>query len=127
MADINIPGVTDKYKTNDLIKNLMEAEKVPLTREQKQLDRYKTEQSTWRNVNAQMSALRDSVKLLYSFDNPFNSKLASSTDEYAVSAEPKRDANLESFKIEVLQAAAADRFLSEELDSKAQVPAGTYE
>ena len=46
MADINIPGVTDKYKTNDLIKNLMEAEKVPLTREQKQLDRYKTEQST---------------------------------------------------------------------------------
>jgi len=44
-----------------------------------------------------------------------------------VSAEPKRDANLESFKIEVLQAAAADRFLSEELDSKAQVPAGTYE
>lgn len=127
MADISIPGVTDKYKTNDLIKKLMEAEKVPLTREQKQLDRYKTEQSTWRNVNAQMSALRDSVKLLYSFDNPFNSKLASSTDEYAVSAEPKRDANLESFKVEVLQAAAADRFLSEELDSKMQVPAGTYE
>jgi len=72
MADINIPGVTDKYKTNDLIKNLMEAEKVPLTREQKQLDRYKTEQSTWRNVNAQMSALRDSVKLLYSFNNLLN-------------------------------------------------------
>lgn len=127
MADISIPGVTDKYKTNDLIKNLMEAERVPLTREQKQLETYKTQQETWRNVNTQMTTLRESVRSLYSFDNPFSSKLASSTDEYAVSATPKRDAALESFKVEVLQTATADRFLSAELDAKMQVPAGNYE
>ena len=127
MADISIPGVTDKYKTNDLIKKLMEAERVPLTRQQEQLETYKTQQETWRTVNTQMSTLRESVRSLYSFDNPFSSKLASSTDEYAVSATPKRDAALESFKVEVLQTAAADRFLSAELDAKTQVPAGTYE
>jgi len=27
MADVSIPGVTDKYKTNDLVKALVEAEK----------------------------------------------------------------------------------------------------
>ncbi|MGI5174158.1 flagellar filament capping protein FliD [Treponema sp. OMZ 840] len=127
MADISIPGVTDKYKTNDLIKNLMETERVPLKQEQNRLESYKTEQNAWRNVNAHMRSLRETVRSLYSFDNPFNSKLASSTDEYAVTAEPKRDAALESFKIEVLETAKADRFLSAELDSKMQVPAGTYE
>ena len=105
----------------------MEAERVPLTRQQEQLETYKTQQETWRTVNTQMSTLRESVRSLYSFDNPFSSKLASSTDEYAVSATPKRDAALESFKVEVLQTAAADRFLSAELDAKTQVPAGTYE
>lgn len=127
MADISIPGVTDKYKTNDLIKNLMEAERVPLKKEQTRLDSYKTEQNAWRNVNGHMSALRESVRSLYSFDNPFNSKLASSTEEAAITAEPKRDASLESFKLEVIETAKADRFLSAELDGKMQVPAGTYE
>lgn len=127
MADISIPGVTDKYKTNDLIKNLMEAERVPLKREQDRLESYKTEQTAWRNVNGYMSTLRESVRSLYSFDNPFSTKLASSTDEGAVTAEPKRDASLQSFKIEVLETAKADRFLSAELDEKTQVPAGTYE
>ena len=127
MADINIPGITDKYKTNDLIKSLMETERVPLKREQGRLETYKTEQRTWRNVNAQMATLRESVRSLYSFDNPFNSKIASSTEESAVTADPKRDAPLQSFKIDVLETAQADRFLSAELDAKMQVPAGTYE
>ena len=127
MADISIPGVTDKYKTNDLIKNLMETERVPLKREQDRLESYKTEQTAWRTVNSHMSTLRESVRSLYSFDNPFSIKLASSTDEGAVTAEPKRDASLQSFKIEVLETAKADRFLSAELDEKMQVPAGTYE
>ncbi|WP_428769810.1 flagellar filament capping protein FliD [Treponema sp. HNW] len=127
MADISIPGVTDKYKTNDLIKSLMEAERVPLKKEQSRLDSYKTEQTAWRNVNGHMSSLRESVRSLYSFDNPFNSKLASSSNEAALTASPKRDASVESFKIEVLETAKADRFLSAELDGKMQVPAGTYE
>ena len=38
MADINIPGVSDKYKTNDLVKSLVEVEKIPLKREQEKLE-----------------------------------------------------------------------------------------
>ena len=41
MADISIPGVSDKYKTNDYIEALMQKEKVPLNHEQESLDRYK--------------------------------------------------------------------------------------
>ncbi len=126
MAGISIPGVSDKYKTNDLVESLMKAERIPLDREQKTLDGYKEQQTAWRSVNKNMSSLRETVRSLYSYDNPFNNKLASSTDEAAITAEAGRDAAFESFKIEVLNPAAADRFLSAEIEKNAEVPAGTY-
>ena len=52
MADgISIPGVTDKYKTNDLVEALMETERIPLKREQNQLEVYQSQQNAWRDVN----------------------------------------------------------------------------
>ena len=126
MADINIPGVTDKYKTNDLVAALVAEARLPLTREETKLETYKSEQESWRTVNKNMSALRESVRSLYSFDNPFNQKIASSTEENAITADPGRDANLESFKIEVLTVASADRFLSSEINKEDLVPEGKY-
>lgn len=127
MAELNIPGVSDKFKTNELIKGLMEVERVPLKREQKRLEDFKTEQDIWRSLNGYMGSLRETVRLLYSYDNPFNSKLSESSDEYSVTAEPGRDAALDSFKIEVIKTATADRFLSAELPEDTTVPSGNYE
>ena len=46
MADgISIPGVTDKYKTNDLVEALMETERIPLKREEAQKEKYEAQQS----------------------------------------------------------------------------------
>ena len=66
MAGINIPGVTDKYNTNDTVEKLMQIERIPLTREQKQLDEYKSQKDAWREINTQLTSLRDSTKTLYS-------------------------------------------------------------
>lgn len=126
MAGINIPGVTNQYNTNETVEKLMQIERIPLTREQKTLDSYKAQQDAWRSVNRKMTELRDSVKTLYSFDNPFNNKITSSTEEYAITADATRKATYESFKVDVLQPATADRFLTSELDSDTKVPAGTY-
>lgn len=126
MAGINIPGVTNQYNTNETVEKLMQIERIPLTREQKTLDSYKTQQDAWRSVNRKMTELRDSVKTLYSFDNPFNNKITSSTEEYAITADATRKATYESFKVDVIQPATADRFLTSELDSDTKVPAGTY-
>lgn len=126
MAGINIPGVNDKYKTNDLVEGLMKVERVPLTREQDTLESYKTQQNAWRDINQKMSSLRDSVKTLYSYDNPFNNKLASSSDEFAITADATRDASYSSFKIDVISPATADRILSKEIEKGETVPEGTY-
>ncbi len=126
MAGISIPGVTDKYNTNETVEKLMQVERVPLTREEKQLETYKSQQSAWRDINTKLSSLRDSTKTLYSYENPFNNKLTTSTDENAITAEANRSAQLQSFKIDIIQAASSDRFLSAELENDFKVPAGTY-
>ena len=126
MAGIGIPGVSDKYKTNDLVEGLMKVERIPLTREQDTLESYKTQQSAWRDVNQKMASLRDSVKSLYSYDNPFNNKLASSSDEYAITASAGRDAAYDSFKVDVVSPATCDRLLSKEIEKGEEVPQGTY-
>ena len=126
MAGLNIPGVTDQYNTNDTVEKLMKIERIPLTREQNQLESLKTEKNAWRDINTKLSSLRDNTKTLYSFENPFNSKLTSSTEEYAITAEANRSASLQSFKVDVIQAASSDRFLTDELENDFKVPVGTY-
>lgn len=126
MAGLNIPGVTDQYNTNDTVEKLMKIERVPLTREQNQLESLKTEKNAWRDINTKLTSLRDNTKALYSFENPFNSKLTTSTEEYAVTAEANRSASIQSFKVDVLQAASSDRFLTDELENDFKVPTGTY-
>ena len=126
MAGINIPGVTDQYKTNDTVEKLMQVERIPLTREQNQLDAYKSQRDAWREINSQLTSLRDSTKTLYSYENPFNNKLTTSTDELAITATANRSADLQSFKIDVIQPATSDRFLTDELPSDYTVPSGMY-
>ena len=79
MAGINIPGVTDQYNTTETVEKLMQIERIPLNREQKTLEAYKNQQDAWRSVNRKVTSLRDSVKSLYSFENPFNNKITSSS------------------------------------------------
>ena len=74
MADINIPGVSDKYKTNDLVNSLIELEKVPLKREQQRLESYKLEKECLQRVNQYMTSVRDSARGLFSYNNPFTDK-----------------------------------------------------
>ena len=126
MAGLNIPGVTDQYNTNDTVEKLMKIERVPLTREQNQLESLKTEKNAWRDINSRLTSLRDNTKTLYSFENPFNSKLTSSTEEYAITAEANRSASIQSFKVDFLQAASSDRFLTSELENDYKVPQGIY-
>lgn len=126
MAGLNIPGVTDQYKTNETVEKLMQVERIPLTREQKSLDTYNEQRNAWRDVNRLLTSLRDSIKTLYSYENPFNNKITESTDEFAITADANRSADFQSFKIDVIQPATADKFLSAELENNTKVPAGTY-
>lgn len=127
MSDISIPGVSaSKYKTDELIQGLMKAERIPRDRADKELTAYKNEQTAWRDLNKHTTNLRDASKLLYSYNNPFSEKTATSTNENAITANVTRDAREQSFKVSVTQTAQADSFLSSPISIKGTVPKGDY-
>ncbi|RKX86575.1 MAG: flagellar hook protein FliD [Spirochaetes bacterium] len=126
MSDISIPGVTNKYNTDKIIKGLVNAEKIPLTRMERDRDTLKKRKTVWQDLNRRLSTLRDDAKQLYGFQNPFEEKIADSSDKTVLTAAATRKAPIEEKKITIEHIATADRFMSASLSKDFKVPSGKY-
>jgi len=62
VADISIPGISSKYKSEEIIKKLVEVEKIPLKRMEESVKTLKTQQSTWREIQQGLTQLRDRAR-----------------------------------------------------------------
>lgn len=123
---ISIPSVNNKYGTTELVEGLMKVERVPLERAKAEKEQYQTEQKVWNEVGQRLSKLRDTARELYSFNNPFNERLAESANEEALTATATREASFENIKIKINQLAGSDRFISKPVPKNYQVEKGTY-
>jgi flagellar hook-associated protein 2 len=126
MSDLSIPGVTDKYNTQKVIDALMAVKKEPLTRMQTELALEQQKRTVWQDITKQISTLRDAARALYGFQNPFNDRVASSSDESALTATATRQAAEQNRGITVKQIATADRFTSRSIPRDFTVEAGQY-
>ena len=126
MSDITIPGVTSKYDTKKLIEDLMKVERIPMNRAEEQLKGLQLQKTTWLDVNRSVIRARESARNLFSFQNPFNERLAKSSDEAVLTATATREALEDEHTVVVKQIARADRFLSGRLPADYRVPAGDY-
>ncbi len=126
MSDLSIPGVTDKYNTQKIIDALMAVKKEPLTRMQKELDTDQQRKTAWQDMTRKLTGLRDVARTLYGFQNPFNDRVASSSNDSALVALASRQASEETKRILVRQVATADRFLSRSLPQDFSVDPGQY-
>ena len=86
MSDISIPGVTSKYDTQKLIEDLMKVERIPRDRAAASLENVKLQKTVWLDLGRRLSSLRDSARTLYSFQNPFNERIATSSDPAILTA-----------------------------------------
>lgn len=126
MSDISIPGVKSKYDTEKLIEGLMKIERIPKTRAEEQLKQIQLKKTTWLDLNRRLTALRESSRSMFSFQNPFNDRIATSSDESVLTATATREALEETKSFDVKRIAAADRFMSDPVKADAKVPAGSY-
>ncbi|MDR0502319.1 MAG: flagellar filament capping protein FliD [Treponema sp.] len=126
MSDIYIPGVTSRFNSEKLIEDLMKLERIPKERTERGLENLQTQKSYWQEVGRRISSVRDSARLLYSYQNPFSDRVAISSDEGAITASATREASEQTYRFTVKQTAQADRFLSSPLDEKMKIDAGTY-
>jgi len=126
MSDVYIPGVKSRFNSEKIVEDLMKIERIPRDRTQNNLDNLRVQKTYWQEVGRRITSLRDSSRLLYSFQNPFNEKLGRSADDSVITATATRDALEQSMSFTVKQTAQADRFLSQPLDEKTRIEAGNY-
>ncbi|MDX9897837.1 MAG: flagellar filament capping protein FliD [Spirochaetia bacterium] len=126
MSDISIPGVSSKYQTQKLIEDLMKVERISVTRAEERLKQIDLQKTTWQDLNRRLSALRESSRSLFSFQNPFNERIASSSNESILTGTASRESIEETKKFIVKQTAAADRYMSDPLEADFKVPSGSY-
>ncbi|WP_010255556.1 flagellar filament capping protein FliD [Treponema primitia] len=126
MSDIYVPGVKSRFNTDKLIDDLMKVERVPRDRVERRVETLQTEKTYWQEMGRRMGTLRDSARLLFSFQNPFNERIVISQDDSVISAIATREATEQDHRFTVKQVAAADRFISSPLEENYRIPNGTY-
>ncbi|MDR2418496.1 MAG: flagellar filament capping protein FliD [Treponema sp.] len=126
MSDVYIPGISSRFNTDQLIESLMKVERLPKDRAEKNVEDLQTQKTYWQNIGQRITALRDSARLLYSFQNPFNDRIVSSSDPSVLSGTSTRQADNQEHYFTVKQIAQTDRFLSQPLDNSFRVDEGTY-
>jgi flagellar hook-associated protein 2 len=126
MSDVFIPGISSRFNTDQIIDALMNVERIPRNRVQSNIDTLQVQRGYWQEVGRRVSSLRDSARFLYSFQNPFNERVGISADENVITAVATREAMEQSMRFSVKQVASADRFLSQPMDERTRIEAGTY-
>jgi flagellar hook-associated protein 2 len=127
MSDISIPGTgNDKYGTQKLIEGLMKVERVPRDATAERIKKLQTQKTVWLDFNQRLAALRVDSQGLYSFKNPFNARVAKSSDEDSLTATATREALEQTRTVIVKRPASADRFVSAELGKDYRIAAGNY-
>jgi flagellar hook-associated protein 2 len=126
MSDIYVPGVKSRFNTEKLIDDLMKVERIPRDRAEKGIENLETQKGYWQEIGRRVNTLRDSARLLFSFQNPFNDRVAGSSDETVITGTATREAAEQDYRFTVKQMAQADRFLSPPLDDTFKVDSGTY-
>lgn len=127
MSDIMVPGITNSgMDTDGMVEDIMEAERAPVTRMEERIDTHEEEREAWQEIGRRVSNLQDAARLLFGFENPFNDRIASSTDESVVVATAERGASEGTTSVSVRQLAEADRFVSRNLTSEFEVRPGRY-
>ena len=126
MSDIYVPGLKSRFDTNKLVDDLMKVERIPKERSEKNIENLQAQKTYWQELGRRITALRDSARFLYSFQNPFNDRVVNSSDPSVISGTSTREATAQEYTFKVTQIARADRFLSDPLEDSFKVDEGTY-
>jgi len=126
MSDVYMPGVKSRFNSEKIIEDLMKIERLPKEKTEKQIDSLENQKTWWQDLGRRATSLRESARNLFSFQNPFNDRIALSSNENVMTATATREAGEGEYRLSVKQLATADRFLTPPLDEKTAIDAGTY-
>jgi flagellar hook-associated protein 2 len=126
MSDIYIPGIKSRFDSDKIVEGLMKVERIPQERAEQNVVTLESRKVWWQDLGRRITSLRESSRMRFSFQNPFNERVAVSSNENIITATVTREAREQEYSFTVKQLAQADRFLSSPIDEKSTIDAGTY-
>ncbi len=126
MSDFTIPGVNNKYFSDEQIEDMVELEARPIRRLEGDNEIRELEKESWQEIGRRISNLQGAARNLFGVDSPFRDRTAESSDEAILTAQAGRNGTEERAELIVRQTAAADRFASNPLPEEIEIPAGEY-
>jgi flagellar hook-associated protein 2 len=126
MSDVYIPGIKSRFNSEKIIEDLMALERIPKERVERNIESLQVQKGYWQEVGRRINSVRESARFLYSYQNPFNDRIAKTGNDSVITASATREAQEQAYTFTVKQTAQADRFLSQPLDEKMRVEAGDY-
>ena len=126
MSDIFVPGLRSRFDTDQLVEDLMRLERIPRDRTERNINSLEAQRGWWQDLGRRITAVRESARDLFSFQNPFSERAAFSADSNVLTATATREALEQEASFTIRQLAQADRFLSPPLDERTMIEAGRY-
>ena len=127
MSDVYMPGLKSRFNSEKVIEDLMKVERSPKEKIEKNVENFESRKIWWQDLGRRVTTFRESARTLYSFQNPFNERVAISANENIITAAATREADEGEYQFTVKQLAQADRFLSRPItDEKMKIDAGNY-
>lgn len=112
---MNLLGVGSGLDLTSIIEQMMEIERIPITRYETKRGEYTSMQSLWRELNTRLSALSNSLNGL-KLQSDFDKMKVTSADEAVVTATANANVVQGNYKVKVIQLAKAEIAMSEKVD-----------
>lgn len=127
MSDqISIPGITNKYNSQEAIQKIMETKKVKLKELEKEKESLIEKKKILNDIKEKVLSLQNSCRKLYGLDSPFEEKIGRSSNEQKFSINANRNAEIGEYKIKIIQKATTHKIASNSLPKNFKIPPGLY-
>ncbi len=126
--EVPIPGYSSSsgIDTQKIIQDLLEVKRKPIYTLEKRIQDSQNQTRLWNNLDKDMRQFQSYAKKLYGFENPFDERSVTSSDETVLTAEASRGAQVGEYELLVKQTADADVWASDSVRKDIHIPKGLY-
>lgn len=125
MPTMTISGLASGLDTDEIIRQLMEIERIPVTRLERRKADLEVDRSAWKDIGSRLTNLLGTLTSL-KLASTFKAKTAASSNEKVLTATATADAAAGTYRIQVQQLAQAHKVASERNENWTAGEGGTF-
>ncbi len=123
---VTLSGFNSDFNTAELTKKLVDLERRPIERLQREKKDIQLEKSTWKNLKEKLQIFEKVVNKLYGFDRIFRKRKIYSDQEDFLSSTVKDNADKGEHTIEIKNLARAHKIITDKIPAEKKLPGATF-